>query len=120
MSFKSKLEIYKRAVITFAETEAFDENNFDLQEDVKRIEKELIDENEWINVKDRMPDKNTRYAGKHGVTVLWYDESEEQDSGSSIPAMGQYMFNQGYISQPCTNGEFIPASATHWKELPLT
>lgn len=75
----------------------------------------------WHKITNKLPDKNTRYAGRHGVTVLGFDENEYNDSGSCDPKEVSFMFKEK-IFLVCAYGKdnisWVRDTITHWKELP--
>lgn len=78
----------------------------------------------WINIKDRLPDENTRYAGKYGVSVLYYDEDEANDSGYFTPYICSFKFDKQIFLIQVSGlndpefGDWLPADLSHWQELP--
>ena len=48
----------------------------------------------WINVKDKLPNKKTKYAAKFGVEVLSFDEEEFNDSGYCDPTAVSFHFEK--------------------------
>jgi len=72
----------------------------------------------WINVNDKLPDRNTRYASKYGVSVLGFDISDHR------PEPFEVIFNYGkkWFEELCHGpaGEecWLSASVSHWMELP--
>lgn len=75
----------------------------------------------WISVKKALPNKKTRYAGKHGVSVLIFDKREYDDSGSFHPVDSLFDFKKKwfmtYASGP-KGGMWVPIDVTHWMEMP--
>jgi hypothetical protein len=82
----------------------------------------LDDYNEWIKVEDRLPDKNTKYAARYGVSVLVYDEKEKGDSGHFTPSDASFNFKNNrfeVLAHGPKGTEWLHAFwVTHWKELP--
>jgi len=82
----------------------------------------LHDEN-WINIKDRLPDRDTKYAAKYGVSVLCYDRGEEKSSGYYTPTECTFNFEKNifetlHYSFGKGLPRLLPVDITHWKELP--
>ncbi len=75
----------------------------------------------WNAIKDKLPDRNTRYSGEFGVSVLCFDEDEYLDSGYFNPCLYIFDFGEQFF-KTLAYGEndtmWVQASVTHWTELP--
>lgn len=81
--------------------------------------KGIVSNPTWNKIcEGNLPDRITRYASKHGVRVLVFDQVEYVDSGSYVPNECTFKFEDQTFYSMCTNGSFVPVSVTHWCELP--
>jgi len=83
----------------------------------------MTEKDPWISVEDRLPDKNTRYAGEYGVSVLCFDRQECDDSGYFCPVTYSFSFEENWFLTMLIGErdvDWMPAAVTHWKELPIT
>jgi hypothetical protein len=91
----------------------------------------------WYSIKDKLPDKYTKYAGEYGVSVLIFDEREHRDAGY-YPRESNFLFknNKRNLTQKdgwydawfydycgsMDNGKckfpWEPQEVTHWCEMP--
>lgn len=78
----------------------------------------------WHKTSDKLPDKNTRYAGQYGVSVIGWDEQEHIDAGCR-PFDVSFIFENNCFMEltPGLNhpedGDWIKAPwVTHWCEFP--
>ena len=78
----------------------------------------------WISVKDRLPDKNTAYAGSYGVSTLVFDQVEHDIAGYH-PTYHLFDFERKGWYEYCdalddgvNKFPWLPIEVTHWAELP--
>lgn len=71
----------------------------------------------WRDVKKELPNRETPYASKYGVSVLGFDLDEYLDS-SCQPTDLIFNFESKKFEAQCTNGSFIPVGITHWLPMP--
>ena len=72
---------------------------------------------EWISVKDRLPDKKTKYASEYGVPVLVFNRREHRPQPfECIFSFVDNWFNS-YHYGPNGN-EWIGIDVTDWAEMP--
>lgn len=85
------------------------------------LKKPQIDK--WIRVEDALPDKETRYAAKYGVGVLYYDEQEARETGSCHPRECTFTFSTQQFLDLSFSGaktsDWIPINVSHWMPMPL-
>ena len=79
----------------------------------------------WIDIKDELPNKDTRHAGQYGVTVLYWDKGEAIDSGYFTPYITMFSFKHNtFLTQmkglnDSKYGDWLPVGMiTHWIPLP--
>jgi len=73
---------------------------------------------EWIDINDRVPDKNTMYAGEYGVPVIVVDMDEY---GTLRPFDASFNFKEQQFQVlifGADDPEWVQAELTHWIELP--
>jgi hypothetical protein len=92
----------------------------DYEKKLKSIKMQLISicPIRWRVVKEELPNKQTRYAGRYGVTVLGFDLDEYVDSGSCDPCEVSFDFKKKQFLSLCTNGSWIAVGITHWTPKP--
>lgn len=76
---------------------------------------------DWISVKKKLPNKNTRYARKDFVEVLGFDEDEYKDCGNFTPYIYYFNFKtKRFQDLAHYNGNTIKVDVivSHWMELP--
>ena len=77
---------------------------------------------DWICVEDRLPDKNARYSGEFGVSVLGFDMGEYIDTNNYTPHEVSFNFEKNcfqVLGYGHNDTEWIDAPwITHWMELP--
>jgi hypothetical protein len=73
---------------------------------------------DWIDINERLPDKNTIYAGKYGVSVITVNMNEE---GIIRPHVSSFHFDKDWFRTiaygPGVVG-WIDDEVTHWKPMP--
>lgn len=93
----------------------------DVISDMRKFAKQF--DGRWINVQDRLPNKNTKYAGPYGVSVIGFDMNEHLDAGYT-PHDISFNFEKNCfqaIGHDLKASDTIWIDApwiTHWMELP--
>jgi len=81
----------------------------------------MKEKSKWHHVYDKLPDRNTKYAARYGVSVLVFDEQEHRDAGYHLTEMS-FMFEEQKFMQLGSSpkgSEWIHAFwVSHWREMP--
>ena len=69
---------------------------------------------DWTRVEEGLPNKDTRYAARYGVSVIIFDEYEYKGMPYSVifQFKDQQLLSLAHGPKGTT---WIPASASHWK-----